>query len=143
MRIKDPFHRKRVLVSKEFTFDAAHKLNDYEGACSRLHGHTYKLVVGLSGLTNRMGMVIDFKDLKMIWESKIKNHLDHQYLNETLPEMNTTAENMILWLFRRFEYELTDYINNTVGATSQSLQMEFIRLYETPTSYAELRREWL
>ena len=27
------YHRKRVLVSKEFTFDAAHHLHCYEGKC--------------------------------------------------------------------------------------------------------------
>ncbi|MDF2684650.1 MAG: queD, partial [Brevibacillus sp.] len=35
------YHNKRVLVSKEFTFDAAHHLHAYEGKCKNLHGHTY------------------------------------------------------------------------------------------------------
>jgi len=37
------YHDKRVLVSKEFTFDSAHHLHCYEGKCKSLHGHTYKL----------------------------------------------------------------------------------------------------
>ena len=28
-------------IAIEDTFDAAHCLRDYDGACSRLHGHTY------------------------------------------------------------------------------------------------------
>lgn len=142
MKVAEAYHRKRVLVSKEMTFDAAHKLNDYEGACKRLHGHTYKLIIGISGKTDRKGMVIDFSELKRIWEENIKPYLDHQYLNEKLPEMNTTAENMSHWLFSRFDRELSNYISITPHAHTQDIQVEFIKLYETPTSYAEIRREW-
>lgn len=34
-----------MIVLKEFEFDAAHYLPEYNGKCERLHGHTYKLVV--------------------------------------------------------------------------------------------------
>ncbi|MCD6102754.1 MAG: 6-carboxytetrahydropterin synthase, partial [Thermotogaceae bacterium] len=34
-----------MLISKEFTFDAAHRLMKYKGKCENLHGHTYKLRV--------------------------------------------------------------------------------------------------
>ena len=33
-----------MFVLKEFEFDAAHYLPEYNGKCERLHGHTYKLV---------------------------------------------------------------------------------------------------
>lgn len=36
-------------VTKEITFDSAHMLSNYEGKCSNLHGHTYKLQVTLKG----------------------------------------------------------------------------------------------
>ena len=39
----------RTLVSKEFTFDAAHHLFHYEGKCKSLHGHTYHLQIAVSG----------------------------------------------------------------------------------------------
>lgn len=51
------YHTKRVLVSKEFTFDAAHHLHDYEGKCKNLHGHTYRAVLGLSGYTDERGLM--------------------------------------------------------------------------------------
>ena len=35
----------KMRISREFTFDAAHKLVDYPGKCKRMHGHTYTLVV--------------------------------------------------------------------------------------------------
>ncbi|MCM3127757.1 6-carboxytetrahydropterin synthase QueD [Paenibacillus provencensis] len=134
------YHRKRVLVSKEFTFDAAHHLHCYEGKCKNLHGHTYKVVFGISGIPGETGITVDFGDVKEIWKTQIEGHLDHQYLNETLPAMNTTAENMVVWIYEQMEAALQSepYQSQIEGGRT-----EFVRLFETPTSYAEVRREWM
>ncbi|MGG0185954.1 6-carboxytetrahydropterin synthase QueD [Bacillus rhizoplanae] len=134
------YHNKRVMVSKEFTFDAAHHLHCYEGKCKNLHGHTYKVIFGISGYVNEIGLAIDFGDIKEIWKNEIEIYLDHRYLNETLPAMNTTAENMVVWIFEKMEEALTkgDRQSEYKGA-----RVEFVRLFETPTSYAEVRREWM
>ncbi|SEN52198.1 6-pyruvoyltetrahydropterin/6-carboxytetrahydropterin synthase [Amphibacillus marinus] len=130
------FHQKRVLVSKSFTFDAAHHLHCYEGKCKTLHGHTYEVIFGVSGYPNEIGLVIDFGDIKKIWKDQIEIHLDHQYLNQSLPKMNTTAENMVVWIFEQMDQFLNELNQN-------ELRVEFVKLYETPTSYAEARREWM
>lgn len=130
------YHQKRVLVSKEFTFDAAHHLHHYEGKCKNLHGHTYTVIFGISGYVDERGLLIDFGDIKDIWKKEIEIHLDHKYLNETLPPMNTTAENMVVWIFEQMAAAIKD--REYIGAA-----VEFVRLYETPTSYAEARREWM
>ncbi|MCR8644665.1 6-carboxytetrahydropterin synthase QueD [Paenibacillus sp. N1-5-1-14] len=130
------YHRKRVLVSKQFTFDAAHHLHAYEGKCKNLHGHTYKVIFGISGYVNEIGILIDFGDIKQLWKERIEIYLDHQYLNETLPPMNTTAENMVVWIYEQMAALLpTDH--------ECDARVEFVQLYETPTSYAEVRREWM
>jgi 6-pyruvoyltetrahydropterin/6-carboxytetrahydropterin synthase len=131
------YHSKRVLVSKEFTFDASHHLHNYEGKCKNLHGHTYRAVLGLSGYTDDCGLMIDFGDMKEIWKQKIEIYLDHRYLNETLPAMNTTAENIVVWIYEKLAESLLD------EQRYNGARVEFIRLYETPTSYAEARREWM
>lgn len=134
------YHSKRVLVSKEFTFDSAHHLHEYEGKCKNLHGHTYKVVFGISGFVDGRGLMIDFGDIKEIWKNEIEIFLDHKYLNETLPPMNTTAENIVVWIYEKMAEALQqgDRANQYDGA-----RVEFVRLYETPTSYAEARREWM
>lgn len=132
------YHSKRVMVSKEFSFDAAHHLHDYEGKCKNLHGHTYKVIFGLSGFVDDRGLMIDFGDIKEIWKSEIEIFLDHRYLNETLPPMNTTAENMVVWIYEKMSVSLSNRQELYRGA-----RVEFVRLYETPTSYAEARREWM
>ncbi|MCR6109817.1 6-carboxytetrahydropterin synthase QueD [Bacillus sp. A301a_S52] len=134
------YHTKRVLVSKEFTFDAAHHLHCYEGKCKNLHGHTYKVIFGISGFVDDTGLMIDFGDIKTIWKNDIEVYLDHRYLNETLPNMNTTAENMVVWIYEKMADSLRD---NKKLVKEQGARVEFVRLYETPTSYAEARREWM
>ncbi|WP_191273773.1 6-carboxytetrahydropterin synthase QueD [Neobacillus kokaensis] len=132
------YHSKRVLVSKEFTFDAAHHLHCYDGKCKNLHGHTYKVIFGISGFVDDRGLMMDFGDIKDIWKNKIEIYLDHRYLNETLPPMNTTAENMVVWIYEKMAEALKAADEQYAGA-----RVEFVRLFETPTSYAEARREWM
>ena len=132
------YHHKRVLVSKEFTFDAAHHLHAYEGKCKNLHGHTYKAVFGISAFPDEVGIPADFGLIKQIWKERIEPSLDHRYLNETLPPMNTTAENIVVWLFERMEEALNGGDYRIEGGRT-----ECVRLYETPTSYAAASREWM
>ncbi|WP_096435234.1 6-carboxytetrahydropterin synthase QueD [Alteribacter populi] len=132
------YHHKRVGITKEFTFDAAHHLHCYEGKCKNLHGHTYKLVITVSGYVNDVGISVDFGDVKRIYEETIKAKLDHRYLNEVLPNMNTTAENMIVWIWEQLDVALEDE-----GMKKQGQRLEELVLYETPTSSASLKREWM
>ncbi|GGE08691.1 6-carboxytetrahydropterin synthase QueD [Marinithermofilum abyssi] len=132
------YHHKRVAVTKAFTFDAAHHLHCYEGKCKNLHGHTYKLVITISGFVDEVGIAVDFGDIKRMYEEGIKSRLDHRYLNEVLPNMNTTAENMIVWI-----WEELDACLEREGLKKKGHRLEELVLYETPTSYATLKREWM
>ena len=59
------------------------------GKCKSLHGHTYHLQIAVSGFLDERGMTYDFGDIKAIYKNYLEPHLDHRYLNETLPYMNT------------------------------------------------------
>lgn len=125
----------QVTVVKEFTFDAAHYLPGYEGACQNLHGHHYRLQVGFKGEVDKQtGMVLDFSQIKK-QIGKLVDRLDHAYLNKVdlinFPKHMPTAENMVVWLVHRIKTAPLDFVE----------QLEFVRLYETPTSYAEWRKE--
>lgn len=132
------YHHKRVALTKEFTFDAAHHLHCYDGKCKNLHGHTYKLIITISGYVNEIGIAIDFGDIKAMYNEEIKAKLDHRYLNEVLPKMNTTAENMIVWIWEQLDRYLVDN-----GLKKLGHRLEELVLYETPTSSATLKREWM
>jgi len=148
-----------VTATKEFTWDCAHMLSGHEGLCKNLHGHTYKLEVtvardrgDLQPLGPAEGMVIDFKELKEVVVHGIVNPLDHatiifglsqdpferalvQLLLEhdkkiVILDYRPTAENMVKEFFRLMQFEL---------AEKQAMyHVVKMRLYETPTSYAEV-----
>ncbi|MBP1154799.1 MULTISPECIES: 6-carboxytetrahydropterin synthase QueD [unclassified Paenibacillus] len=124
------YHDREVLVSKEFTFDSAHHLHCYEGKCKSLHGHTYKLQVVMRGKVDERGITIDFADIKRIAKERILDRLDHRYLNEVLPPMNTTAENMVVWMYEQLRDALMS------EGLHPAVRLEEVRLWETPTSYA-------
>src|SRR2546421_12500234 len=86
-----------VSLWKEFTFEAAHRLPGVPTGhkCARLHGHSYRLIVHVSGDVDPVtGMVIDFADVKAAVKPLIEAHLDHYYLNEVEGLDNPTSENV-------------------------------------------------
>ncbi len=72
-----------IRVTREFTFEMAHALRNYDGPCRNVHGHSYRLFVTVSGVpvtdvnNPKLGMVIDFTELKNIILGKIVNVFDH------------------------------------------------------------------
>ncbi|MGB9791061.1 MAG: 6-carboxytetrahydropterin synthase QueD [Thermacetogeniaceae bacterium] len=97
------------------TFDAAHYLRNYEGKCSRLHGHTWKVEVAVAGTeVDERGMVIDFLDIKGILR-EITGGFDHTLLNDVPPfcggegkGLNPTAENLARLIFEELEKKLKE-----------------------------------
>ncbi|MDX1347065.1 MAG: 6-carboxytetrahydropterin synthase QueD [Thiomicrorhabdus chilensis] len=86
-------------------FASAHSLRGYPGDCAKLHGHNWKIEVQVSGTQlNDIGMVIDFKEIKRHAKEVVKE-LDHTFLNDHLhfQEVNPTAENIAVYLFRAIE----------------------------------------
>lgn len=114
-------------ISKEFSFDSAHQLINYNGKCENLHGHTYRLKITLKGEIKESGMIIDFTLLKKIVEEKIIEKLDHRYLNDIISQ--PTAENIALWIWNELENEFTN----------ERCSIYEIVLWETETSSVTLR----
>ncbi len=126
-------------IAKQFTFHAAHQLPNHDGACARVHGHTYKVEVAIVGEVKRPcgdsdeGMVLDFGILKDVYKEDVEPLVEHQFLNETLkgvvPETDgtplTTAENLADWIARVY--------GNNLG------QEVVVTVWETPTSYARVQ----
>lgn len=79
----------------EMYFDAAHYLPNYKGKCANIHGHTYRVIVEISGITKN-GMLVDFTILKKEIKSVI-DQLDHTLLNAVIKY--PSAEN-IAWYIK-------------------------------------------
>ena len=95
---------KTFKISKEFHFSASHQLYGLRAGhqCGRLHGHNYVIKVHLSSNTlDITGMVEDYGELRDVKEY-IDGVLDHRDLNDMIPDMNPTAENLAKYLFEKF-----------------------------------------
>lgn len=99
-------------LSIETHISAAHLLRNYEGPCSRLHGHNWKVKVEVRAHTlNAVGIAIDFKDLKDItWQ--VIGRFDHNNFNEIAPfnDINPTAENIVRFFYEEIAKKLPEEI---------------------------------
>lgn len=139
-----------IRVTKEFNFEMAHALWNYDGKCRNVHGHSYKLFVTVIGKpindenNTKNGMVIDFSDLKQIVNDEIISKFDHCLVlsNKSPFEKLKTIDKMFDKL------EITHYqptCENMVEDFSHKIQKKLpinvqlfsLRLYETETSFAE------
>ncbi len=83
-------------------FASAHTLREYPGACSRMHGHNWKLEVEVTATAlNEHGMGMDFKTIKTATR-ELAATLDHRYLNDIPPfdTVNPTAENIAQYFYQ-------------------------------------------
>lgn len=138
----------KIRLTKEFRFEMSHTLDQYQGLCRNLHGHSYKLFITVIGeyvknpQNNSSGMVLDFKKVKELVENSIINDFDHavvldknskfaKALKETDTKMiifdcQPTCENLIM--------EFHDRITKVLP---EGIKLAKIKLYETETSFAE------
>jgi 6-pyruvoyltetrahydropterin/6-carboxytetrahydropterin synthase len=106
---------KKKTVYKTFidtSFSAAHQLRDYKGSCGQLHGHTWKVRVEVeTDCLDKIGMTIDFKDLKTKADSVI-SEFDHHCINQVSPfdKENPTAENLAKTIYKKLKEILPDNI---------------------------------
>lgn len=92
----------RMVVWREFTFDAAHWLPKVPPGhkCGRIHGHTWRVRVSVGGPAIN-GMVLDYADLEEHWREAVHATLDHKLLNEIDGLSNPTTEVIAPWIWDR------------------------------------------
>lgn len=122
---------------KTFRFEAAHKLENHNGKCARLHGHSWngELVVRAQAKvpfdkSPKEGMVVDYSDLKAILNPIIDQYLDHHYLNETLMCHAPTSEFVAQWLHGQVKPK----IENLSQHYGHQIWLHHITIMETCTS---------
>lgn len=141
----------KIRVTKEFDWEMAHALDNHDGKCHNLHGHTYSLHVTFVGTpidepgSPKDGMVIDFADLKKIVKTHVVDVYDHALvlrdnsrflkvlstdLNERLilKPYQPTCENMLIDFVEIIQSHLEKLEN---------IELHSVLLRETKTSFAE------
>lgn len=141
----------KIRITKEFKFETAHALKGYDGLCKHIHGHSYGLFVTVIGEpiadkhSPKLGMVMDFGDLKKIVRDEIIDKMDHALVLNTdsqearnlvgrdemfnrvlLVDYQPTSENM-----------LVDFAERIKPHLPKGIKLYSMLLRETVTSYAE------
>ncbi len=147
-----------MLITRKLEFDAGHRISTHNSQCRHLHGHRYVLEITLLGdiITDQgvaeQGMVMDFSEVKRIAKSVLVDKWDHAFLVysgdarvvqflQSLEDHKTivldaqpTAENLVLIAFDILDEAYQDTYGN-------HLQLEQVRLFETPNCWADAFRE--
>lgn len=140
-----------IRLTKEFSFESAHALWGYDGKCREVHGHSYRLFVTVKGepisdpQSPKLGMVMDFGELKAIVAQQITDRLDHSFVMRRTAEAESLAEvmksqftNVILVDYQpTCENMLQDFAARLKAALPEGVELHSLRLHETATSYAE------
>jgi len=150
-------------IAKRFTFDAGHRLARHPELCRFPHGHTYQVEVVLrADALDDFDMVCDYQVLKSLVRSEV-DRLDHAMILGpgdaareafapfaerlvVLAEGEPTAEVIARHLFRALAAVLRPGVDVTSAAgvsyrLPDGVRLEAVRLWETPTSWAEYSEE--
>lgn len=95
-------------IACDVSFEAAHRLPHVAPShkCFRLHGHSYRVELQLSGPVDpHMGWVMDFDAVQLAF-GPLHDQLDHHYLNDVVGLENPTSENIARWIWQRLHGEL-------------------------------------
>ncbi|OFW55738.1 MAG: 6-carboxytetrahydropterin synthase QueD [Candidatus Solincola sediminis] len=92
-------------------FDAAHYLLNYEGACARMHGHTWTVEAAVTGSElDESELLMDFHDLRKLLREVIES-FDHNCLNDldAFSELSPTSENIAAYIYRELLVKLREF----------------------------------
>lgn len=139
-----------IRVTREFTFEMAHVLGNYDGPCRNVHGHSYKLFVTLAGKpvednkNPKTGMVIDFTELKNLVLIKIINQFDHSVViskdfdSDKMEMLTKTFGNTVIVDYQpTCENLVADFAVRLKNDLPSGVRLHSIKLYETAKAYAE------
>ena len=95
-------------ISREFS--AAHQLRGYNGDCSKLHGHNYRIGAVLRAKQlDEIGIAVDFKKLKAALDEIILE-FDHTNLSENplFADVNPTSEMIAMVIYKKLKAKIND-----------------------------------
>jgi 6-pyruvoyltetrahydropterin/6-carboxytetrahydropterin synthase len=141
-----------MLIHKEIEIDMGHRVSNHKGKCRNLHGHRYKIEVGVddkliteNGASDE-GMVIDFSDLKQTMIEEIDAPLDHgfmiyekdQFIEQFRFFMTGYDQKIIIVPFVPTAENISKYLYQIMRnkLNEKGIKISYVKIYETPTSSA-------
>jgi 6-pyruvoyltetrahydropterin/6-carboxytetrahydropterin synthase len=143
-------NKSYIRITKEFKFEMGHALKGYDGPCRNIHGHSYGLKVTIAGEPSmnesdpKLGMVMDFGDLKEIVRKAVISEFDHALvLSKEMPEallseLKSNFQKIILVDYQpTSEMMIQDFALRIKRLLPDNVELVHLLLRETVTSYAE------
>lgn len=127
----------------------AHALKGYDGLCRNIHGHSYELLVTIVGVpisdktSTKLGMIMDFGDLKKIVRKSIVDEFDHALVlsreseHDFKPDAEMFGRTIIVDYQPTSENMLIDFASRLKPLMPANVKLHHLLLRETVTSYAE------
>ena len=128
-----------------------HRLPHHKGLCRNVHGHSYRMIVEVTGEVDDNGMIIDFFDLNNIikpilekydhaflcWENDkaIRDFLKNEKMKSVVVGYQSTVENICKDLLTQIHKEIKNINSNNIKELS-------VKIYETPNAFAEQALEF-
>lgn len=150
-------HALIMQITRRLEFDAGHRIPSHTSQCRHLHGHRYAIEITLSGeiITtdgiSEQGMIMDYSEVKRIAKEQLVDAWDHAFLvyrndkavldflnslsnhKTVVLEVPPTAENLAMLAFNLLDSAYRHSYGN-------NLQLERVRIYETPNNWADCLR---
>jgi 6-pyruvoyltetrahydropterin/6-carboxytetrahydropterin synthase len=152
-------------ITKEIEFDAGHRVPLHASKCKNPHGHRYRVQAGILGelITEgpESGMVRDFSIVKELLTEYAHDKYDHGFivadhdelmlmalgeLNDDDTPVNHEAGEVGRWGWKVIVVPFVPTAECLAKAIYDDVKphlpgLQFIRLWETPTSMAEYRED--
>ncbi len=138
------------ILETEQSFESAHFLKGYDGKCSNIHGHHWRVLAqiaakDLSPDGQTRGMVMDFKDIKGIL-GELTDEFDHTLIMERNSLLPATKEALAAEGFSMKEVDFRPTAENFAAyfyrrLADLNLPVTEVSVYETPHNRAAYRED--
>ena len=132
-------------LKAEASFDAAHFLHDYDGKCSNIHGHRWRIIATIQNAFlqrngQQKGMIMDFSELKKALRI-IADHYDHSLIYEKNTFKSDTLDCLKRDGFRMVELPFRPTAENMARhfymvLKERGYRVSNVTVYETPENCA-------
>jgi len=146
-----------MLITKQIEIDMGHRVPNHKSKCKNLHGHRYRIEVGVDDKlvttpgSSDEGMVIDFGDLKQIMMEEIDAKFDHGFVMYEeddfarifLDLKNQQNQKIHLVSFIPTAENLAKHWYQLIAPKLElrKIRISFVQVWETPTSTATYTSE--
>lgn len=130
-------------IAKEFRWEMGHRLPEHFGKCKNIHGHSYKMILGLEGETDQSGMVMDYYDVEKVIDPIVEK-LDHAFMvynedKEIISLLEKMKSKMVIVGFQSTVENICRYFLYEIKKITlpSNIDRVSVRIYEAADDYVE------